>query len=124
MFFWIQSSLFLSVVEELVDKEKRDKLWEIYFERTNEKFLPEENLRIRNIERRLANINRNLILPIHQSTTRDIPLRLRRRSSFDQQILERWKMLVEQCKTSEQLPWKLQKLIIRRRFRRYYRGQY
>lgn len=110
----------ISVVEELVDKEKRDKLWDIYFERTNEKFLPEENLRIRNIERRLANINRNLILPIHQSITRDIPLRHRRRSSFDQQILERWKMLVEQCKTSEQLPWKLQKLIIRR----HYRSQY
>ncbi len=48
-------------------------------------------------------------------------VRVRRRSSLDQQIIERWKVLVEQCKTHEQLPWKIQKLMIRRHFRRYYK---
>ncbi len=47
--------------------------------------------------------------------------RVRRRSSLDQQIIERWKVLVEQCKRHEQLPWKIQKLMIRRHFRRHYK---
>lgn len=48
-------------------------------------------------------------------------VRVRRRSSLDQQILERWKSVVEQCKTHEQLPWSIQKLMIRRHFRRHYK---
>lgn len=102
------------LAEELANREKRDKLWEIYFNRTNDEdeFLPGEYLRIRNIEKQLALMNPHRQCYFHQ--------RIRRRSSFDQQILERWKMLVEQCKTSEQLPWKLQLLFIRRHFRRHY----
>lgn len=47
--------------------------------------------------------------------------RVRRRSSLDQQIIERWKFLVEQCKTPEQLPWTIQKRMIRRHFRRHHK---
>lgn len=121
--FSVQTSSLLSIVhilsfvEELVDKEKREKLWEIYFNRTTDDcLLPAENLRIRNIEKQLALINRNRSVRLLPN-----PRRIRRRSSFDQQILERWKLLVEQCKTSEQLPWKLQLLLIRRHFRRHYK---
>lgn len=48
-------------------------------------------------------------------------VRVRRRSSFDQQILEQWKYLVEQTKTFEQLPWTIQRRFIRRQFRRHYK---
>ena len=47
--------------------------------------------------------------------------RVRRRSSLDQQIIERWKSLGEQCEPHRQLPWSIQKLIIRRHFRRHYK---
>jgi hypothetical protein len=49
-------------------------------------------------------------------------VRVRRRSSLDQQIIERWKVLVEQCKKHEQLPWTIRKLMIRRHFRRHYKA--
>jgi hypothetical protein len=62
-------------------------------------------------------ITQSTILPNIENRTR-----VRRRSSLDQQILERWKILFEQCKTPEQLPWKIQKLMIRRHFRRYYKS--
>ncbi|CAF3477351.1 unnamed protein product [Rotaria sp. Silwood1] len=135
---------FLFVLEELVDKQKRDKLWDIYLgttENNNDKLIRDEINRIRNIEKQLAIINQNRILIneslISSSTSNNrinsdtqsiiIPdlssienrVRVRRRSSLDQQIIERWKTLVEQCKTHEQLPWTIQKLMIRRHFRRY-----
>ncbi|CAF1277303.1 unnamed protein product [Rotaria sp. Silwood1] len=132
------------ILEELVDKQKRDKLWDIYLgttENNNDKLIRDEINRIRNIEKQLAIINQNRILIneslISSSTSNNrinsdtqsiiIPdlssienrVRVRRRSSLDQQIIERWKTLVEQCKTHEQLPWTIQKLMIRRHFRRY-----
>lgn len=100
-----------------------------------------ESMRIRHIEKQLANINRNrrltneTLIPTannvlyfrsrsdsrqvpQQSTVTDDTLALRRRSSFDQQTLERWKVLANQEKTHEQLPWTMRKLLIRRYFRR------
>jgi len=58
---------------------------------------------------------------ISELTNIESRVRVRRRSSLDQQILEQWKYLVEQSKPSEQLPWTIQKRIIRRQFRRYYK---
>lgn len=132
-------------LEELVDKEKRDRLWDIYHgtnESTyvNEKLVHAESVRIRHIEKQLAMINQSRLV-LHESlvtsTTagglrfdaRSVQMsnassaleartRVRRRSSFDQQIIERWKSLVEQCKTHEQLPWTIQKRLLRRHFRR------
>ena len=134
-------------LEELVDKEKRDKLWDIYLGATennnNDKIIRDEILRIRNIEKQLAVINQNRILineslvpstankRIHSDSQSivisDLLLienraRVRRRSSLDQQIIERWKAVVDQCKTHEQLPWTLRKFMIRRHFRRHYKG--
>jgi hypothetical protein len=123
-------------VEELVDKQKRAKLWEIYLDRTDDdKLVQAEILRIRNIKKQLAIIDQNRIFMneclMTNSRTQSTILpdlsvmenrvRVRRRSSLDQQIIERWKILVEQCKTHEQLPWKIQKLMIRRHFRRHYK---
>jgi hypothetical protein len=48
--------------------------------------------------------------------------RNRRRSSLDQQIIERWKSIVDQSKPHEQLPWAIRKVLIRRHFRRYYKN--
>ncbi|CAF4556916.1 unnamed protein product, partial [Rotaria sp. Silwood2] len=136
-------------LEELVDKQKRDKLWYIYPGTTdnnnnnNDKLLRDETHRIRNIEKQLAVINQNRLIIneslLSSSTSNNrinsdsqsiiIPdlssmenrVRVRRRSSLDQQIIERWKTVVEQCKTHEQLPWTIQKLMIRRHFRRHYK---
>ena len=120
-----------------MDKQKRDKLWEIYLDRSdnNDKLIQAESLRIRNIEKQLAVINQNHLsmneplfstsrtqsIMISDLNTMENRVRVRRRSSLDQQILERWKILVAQSKTHEQLPWKIQKLIIRRQFRRHYK---
>jgi hypothetical protein len=67
-------------------------------------------------------MNESLITQSPELSTMENRIRIRRRSSLDQQIIERWKVLVEQCKTHEQLPWKIQKLIIRRHFRRHYKA--
>ena len=109
----------------MVDKQKRAKLWNIYLDRTDDKLIQAESLRIRNIEKQLAVINQNHIFMTENFITQSTilpPTRVRRRSSLDQQILERWKILFEQCKTPEQLPWKIQKLMIRRHFRRHYKS--
>jgi hypothetical protein len=133
---------FFGFSEELVDKQKRDRLWNIYLDRTddNDKLIRADIVRIRNIEKQLAIINQNRIFineslitnyctrSDSQSTiSPDVSFienraRVRRRSSLDQQIIERWKCLVEQCKTHQQLPWKIQKLMIRRHFRRHYKA--
>ena len=134
----------LMFLEELLDKQKRARLWDIYLGTTIEskdKLTRAESMRIRHIEKQLANINRNrrltneTVIPTannvlyfrSRSDSRQMPsqsavpsdaLALRRRSSFDQQTLERWKVLANQEKPHEQLPWTMRKLLIRRYFRR------
>ena len=54
----------------------------------------------------------------HLSAIENQP-RDRRRSSLDQQIIERWKSLVEQSNAHEQLPWSFRKHLICHHFRRY-----
>ncbi|CAF4741091.1 unnamed protein product [Rotaria sp. Silwood1] len=130
--------------EELVDKEKRARLWEIYLgtkDHIRDK-LNTETARIRNMEKRLATIkgvhrstDETLLLagkekfyyrsrsysrqiPTQLSTIQE-PSTLRRRSSLDQQTLERWKALANQSKTHEQMPWSIRKLLIRKYFRRH-----
>ncbi|CAF2523291.1 unnamed protein product [Rotaria sp. Silwood2] len=131
------------ILEELVDKQKRARLWEIYLgtkDHTRDK-LSAETARIRNIEKRLASIKgdhrltNETLFPSgkgklylrSRSDSRQMtaqlsvieePSTLRRRSSFDQQTLERWKALANQSKTHEQMPWTIRKLMIRRYFRR------
>ncbi|UJR09329.1 hypothetical protein I4U23_013572 [Adineta vaga] len=129
------------ILEELVDKQKRGKLWDIYLgtnENSNDKVIQDDLLRIRNIQKQLAVINQNQIFAneslisstihsnsqstiISDSITNETRVRIRRRSSLDQQIIQRWKILVEQCRRHEQLPWTIQKLMIRRHFRRHYK---
>jgi hypothetical protein len=48
--------------------------------------------------------------------------RTRRRSSLDQQIIERWKAIVDESKIQDQLPWTIRKVLIHRHFRRYYKN--
>ncbi|CAF1108953.1 unnamed protein product [Adineta ricciae] len=134
------------ILEELVDTEKRERFWNIYFEKTDynkEKLKRAERHRTRNIRKQLAAINRNrlimnetMLTPVvnerahrasitsqstlipHLSAIENQP-RDRRRSSLDQQIIERWKSLVEQSNAHEQLPWPFRKHLICRHFRRY-----
>ncbi len=131
-------------LEELVDKDKRARLWDIYLGtkiQRKDKLTRAETVRIRHIEKQLATINRNHRLtnetlfstedetPYYRShsdsrqmttelSTSETSSTLRRRSSFDQQTLERWKALANQSNTHEQMPWTIRKLIIRRYFRR------
>ena len=126
-------------LEELVDKEKRARLWDIYLDgktsKTEQKLSHAETLRIRHIEKQLENINRThrmtneieynrsrsdtrQVTSSHLSEDQPRSSKLRRRSSFDQQTLERWKLTANQTKTPEQIPWATRKLIIRRYFRR------
>ena len=131
-------------LEELVDKQKRARLWNIYLGSKSppkEKITRAETVRIRHIEKQLATMNRNrrltneTLFPLENeiryhrsrsdsrqtmtiSSTTERPLTLRRRSSLDQQTLERWKALANQSKTQEQMPWNIRKLMISRYFRR------
>jgi len=133
-------SLFL---EELVDKQNRDRLWDIYLGTTCDtkpRLNRAETIRIRHIEKQLATIKRNHRLThdtICRSTTdirymrsrsdyrpdaSQLPSKaistLRRRSSLDQKTLDHWKELTNLSKPYEQLPWAIRKLMIRKYFRR------
>ncbi|CAF1113993.1 unnamed protein product [Adineta ricciae] len=132
------------ILEELVDKQKRARLWDIYLGDTThaiDKLHRDETVRIRHIEKQLATINRNrrftneTLFPTEEEAVHfrsrsdsrqissglshvEVQRNLRRRSSFDQQTLERWKALADRSKTHEQMPWTIRKLVIRRYFRR------
>ncbi len=128
-------------LEELVDKQKRDKLWDIYLGTSgdmNDKITRAERLRIRNIEKRLATLNeerrdsnqRNFDDNFRMRSNSDLSssvtdlsslntrLRTRRRSSLDYKILEEWKVLANELKAHKNWPWAIQKLLIRRHLRR------
>ncbi len=100
-----------------------------------------ETIRIRHIEKQLATLNRNRRFTnetlfstndeIHYQRSRsdsraisnelstiEETSALRRRSSLDQQTLERWKALTNQSKIQEQMPWTTRKLMMRRYLRR------
>ncbi len=134
------------VLEELVDKQKRARLWDIYLGTKSppkEKLTRAETVRIRHIEKQLATINRNRRLTnetlfsiedevqycrsrsdSRQITSESITTEehsLRRRSSFDQQTIERWKALASQSKTHD-MPWNTRKLMVRKYFRRHMRN--
>ncbi|CAF1174256.1 unnamed protein product [Rotaria sordida] len=114
------------ILEELVNKQKRDKLWDIYLGTSgdmNDKIIRADMVRIRNIEKQLANMNEYHRNNNEWSSVTDLSilssrLRTRHRSSLDHKILEEWKMLADELKTHENWPWTIQKLIIRRHLRR------
>ncbi|CAF0779659.1 unnamed protein product [Rotaria sordida] len=138
------------ILEELVDKQKRDKLWKIYFGKTynkNDKLKHAEILRIKNIKKQLAIVNHNhmimndtFISPIvnhcihHQlSNSRSKFISkfssienqkcIRHRSSFNRQIIQRWKLIIDQNKAyRQQIPWTIKKIFIHRYFQRYYQN--
>lgn len=124
----------------MVDQGNRDRLWDIYLGGTwnNKKgsLNGAENVRIRNLKKQLDSMKRNHRLTLdslyctnHHGTyirsySWNRPNRsqslakmnscTRRRSSFDQQDLERLRELANQSKLYAQLPWAIRKLIIRR----------
>ena len=109
--------------EELVDKNKRQRLWNIYLDKNVDLHGKDESTRIRNIEKQLALLNQNSRWAKESveslvSISDERRVRIRRRSSFDQEILERWKTMFEQYRVHEQVPWRIQKHLIRRHFRR------
>ncbi|CAF1136731.1 unnamed protein product [Rotaria sordida] len=114
------------ILEELVNKQKRDKLWDIYLGTSgdmNDKIIRADIVRIRNIEKQLANMNEYHRNNNEWSSVTDLSilssrLRTRHRSSLDHKILEEWKVLADELKTHENWPWTIQKLIIRRHLRR------
>ena len=113
--------------EELVDKEKRDKLWDIYLgktQNTKDKLKRAELLRIQNIQKQLAVINRNRLImnetvvipatryPIRRSVSESRSTFIshltefenrvsdRRRSSFDEQTIQGWKKAAQSVEAS------------------------
>lgn len=116
--------------EELLDKEKRARLWDIYHGRKGEKKVKideGESARIRNIEKQLENLNRNRrmtnenifpMIPSMNTVNRLKTFQLRRRSSLDQQKFKRNLELDDSTKNNEQIPWSTKKTMIRRYFRR------
>ncbi len=128
-------------LEELADKEKRDKLWDIYFgtsKNKDDKINRAETLRIRNIQQQLATIKEiyrdddELVQSFNDPNSLDfnigssVPdisapenrLRARRQSPMDQQILEEWKTTVDDLNLGENAPWTTQRLLIQRHLRR------
>lgn len=135
--------IFYCFLEELLNKQKRDRLWDIYLGtplNTKDHLTHAESIRIRHIEKQLANIKRNHRLThdlthfsktdtrYHRSRSELRPgasqlsseetSTFRRQSSFDQQTIDRWKELSNLSKPYEQLPWAIRKLMIRKYFRR------
>ncbi|UJR31181.1 hypothetical protein I4U23_018688 [Adineta vaga] len=127
------------ILEELANKQNRDRLWKIYMgTNTKDCLMGAENVRIRHIKKQLATIKRNHrikhdgLFPSTNEQTHYLRSRseyqsdlsaptstLRRRSSFDQQALDRLKQFDNQSKSSEtQLLWSSRKTIIRKYFRR------
>ncbi|CAF2717911.1 unnamed protein product [Rotaria sp. Silwood2] len=128
------------ILEELVDKQKRDKLWNIYFGKTynkKHKLKHAEILRIKNIKKQLTIINHHhmimndtFISPIvnsciyrRSSNSRSKFISklssnvnqkcIRRCSSFDRQIIQHWKSIIDQNKAHEQqIPWTIKKVLI------------
>ncbi|CAF3591842.1 unnamed protein product [Rotaria sp. Silwood1] len=126
------------ILEELVDKQNRDRLWDIYLGttlNTKDCLTRAETVRIRHIKKKLATIKRShhLIYDTLLPSTNDIryvrsrsdyPLdtsqlssevtsSYRRRSSLDQQSLDRLKEMTNKSKFYDQLPWTIRKLMIR-----------
>ncbi|CAF1290494.1 unnamed protein product [Adineta ricciae] len=126
------------ILKELVDKEKRDKLWDIYLGDSHDRITQAETRRIQNIEKQLASIDpyrRDSVQQILDNDFREyldsdarssdmeasslnFRLRTRRRASLDHQILRQWKSLAEESKSNEYWPWAIQRLFIRRHLRR------
>ncbi len=110
----------LILLEELVDKQNRSRLWDIYLGKkwdTKDRLTRAETVRVRHIEKKLATIKRNhrLTHDIRYMRSRSDYRRktselspeaissLPRRSSFDQQALDHWKELNNLSKPCEQL---------------------
>lgn len=127
--------------EELLDKDKRDKLWDIYLGASgelNDRATQAERLRIQHMERTLANMkeknrdnqrsvrfmsdNRSLHSNLSSSApnllSMDGRLRVRRQLSRDQQLLEQWQAIMGDFRVNENWPWAIQRLFIQRHLRR------
>jgi hypothetical protein len=120
-------------LEELADKEKRDKLWDIYFSTSgdmNDRITRAETLRIRHIQQQLTTINAhdrndreyssdlNVRSSVSDTSSTGIPFRVRRRSSMDEQMLEQWKTTAAALKIQENQSSLAQKIFIQRFLRR------
>ncbi|CAF0876693.1 unnamed protein product [Adineta steineri] len=126
------------ILEELANKQNRHRLWDMYLgTNTKDRFIHAEDLRVRHIEKQLATINRNhritydTLFPWtnnnvnrahsyseYQPDINKTRTSLRRRSSLDQQTLDRWKQLTHQSKVYEPLPWAIRKIMLKKHFRR------
>ncbi|CAF3581281.1 unnamed protein product [Adineta steineri] len=116
--------------KELVDKEKRAKLWNIYWGTSkgmHDRIIHADTLRIHNIQRQLATINDNERIQslshadsFHSTLKPSFNGHIRRRSQslVDQQIIEKWRATVNSLKTQESLPWSLPRFFLRRNLRR------
>ncbi|CAF1245516.1 unnamed protein product [Rotaria magnacalcarata] len=124
---------------ELADKERRDKLWDIYFNRsknTNNKLTRGEPCRIRNIQRRLATIDqcdqdfnervqffhkRNSLAAQYTSSNRSKSRMEKRsdtrhRSCIDPRSFEERRNTIDNFKLDEKYPRAVQKLVKRRQY--------
>ncbi|CAF2161633.1 unnamed protein product [Rotaria magnacalcarata] len=126
-------------LHELADKERRDKLWDIYFNRsknTNNKLTRGEPCRIRNIQRRLATIDqcdqdfnervqffhkRNSLAAQYTSSNRSKSRMEKRsdtrhRSCIDPRSFEERRNTIDNFKLDEKYPRAVQKLVKRRQY--------
>jgi hypothetical protein len=127
--------------EELVDKEKRIKLWDIYLGASGEmddRATQADTLRVQNMQRKLAILKKenqhddgkieivNENNPLKSKVGSSLPdlssinnqLRVRRQLSTEQQILEQWQTAMSDFRVNENWPWTIQRLFIRRHLRR------
>ncbi|CAF3236931.1 unnamed protein product [Rotaria sp. Silwood2] len=129
------------ILEELADKENRDKLWDIYFgtsDDINNKITHIEPSRIRNIQRRLEimaqdsrdyneriqflhghrNLDSKYFSSSRDNSSPNSELRIRHHSLTDRRTLEEWKANIDDVKIYDNYPLTIQRLLIRRHLRR------
>ncbi|CAM4857870.1 unnamed protein product [Rotaria socialis] len=122
------------ILEELADKEKRDKLWDIYFNRSqnmSKKRTRRESCSIRDIQRRLATIDQrdqdfnetvqlfhqrsSLAVQYTSSNRSKSPMEkrsdTRRHSWIDPRSFEEWRKTISNFTLDEKYPRAIQKLV-------------
>lgn len=111
-----------SIEEELVNKQKRGRLWDIYLGNTwdtKDRLTRAETIRIRHIEKQLETIKRNHHLRNDVLIEEENCSAISRRSSLETRSIEHLENLDDRSKNSPQIQSNFRRLIVRRSLKKF-----